>query len=218
MFGFDNVPESKSYLRTAGLQQNATFVALTYVPNEAWEAFDIEFLCENGETFIERTFGPDKDKVYPKAVYDKVTKVACGMETQQEAFDRVCNEISNKLFYLAACFIDRNELKERIKNCRDFRELVNKVSSIIESCENKPTINFLTIWKNNTNKQKSNLIIAERIKWCEATKLNEAGAVMPATIKLTAYQKDNQLVEKYPYQGKNEPAAQNATSAEDLPF
>ena len=218
-FGFDNVAEQKKgYLRQAGVQMNAKFVGLTYVANEQWEALDIELQTEDGKIFTERTFGPNIDKVFPKPKWAEGKQV--GMETREEAYKRVENDISQKLFYLALCFTDSATLKEKVVGCRDLRELVAKVNGVIAQAGDATAIplNFLTIWKNSDTKQRSNLIIADRVRWVEPTKFDGEGKVMPATIKLSTYQANNNMVEKYPYNGNTAPAATPQASTADLPF
>lgn len=216
-FGFDNVAEQKKgYLRTAGIQMNARFVGLNYVANEQWEALDIELQTEDGKIFTERTFGPNIDKVFPKPKWENGKQV--GMETREEAYKRVENDISQKLFYLALCFTDSATLKERVVGCRDLRELVQKVNSVIGNVADTP-LNFLTIWKNSDAKQRSNLIIADRIKWVEPTKFDAEQKPMSAGIKLSSYQANNNMTEKYPYNGNTAPAsAAPQASTADLPF
>jgi len=216
-FGFSNVAEQKKgYLRAAGVQQNAKFVGLTYTANEQWEAMDIELQTEDGKVFTERTFGPNIEKVFPKAKWEGGKQV--GTETKQEAFNRVSDEISAKLFHLAACFVDRETLKNGIKDCRDLKELVEKVNSVIKASGNaERSINFLTIWKNSEGKQRSNLIIADKVKWVEPTQFGAEGQIAPANIKLNAYQLNNCMVEKFPYNGQQAPAA-TTTALPDMPF
>lgn len=223
MYSFDEVKESggKQWLKRAGLHTNAKFVSLTYTANEQWEAFDIELQTESGETFRERTFGPTIDKVYPKDKWDaNGNKV--GLETKEEALNRVNQEILKKLFYLGTCFMSKEELVEKVGKPRTFKELVDSTAKAIG--EPETTINFLIVWKNSDARQKSNLIIAERIKWCEAYVEGK-----PATIRLTKWQQDNQMVEKYPYNSQqnesllsSETIIADITSgealADDLPF
>jgi len=218
-YGFKDVNETKQYLRTPGLHVNAKFVGLKYEANENWEAFDIELETSDGKFFRERTFGPNVDKVYPKALYKDGQKV--GMETKDQAFDRVKNEINKKLFYLALCFVDKVTLTEKCASVRTLKELITTLNQLLENTSG--TINFLTIWKNSDVRQKSNLILAERIKWCEPYVEN----VTP-TIKLSTYQQANQTVEKYPYSGTetvsssdvilNNAVEENAGAVDDLPF
>lgn len=220
MYSFDNIKEndSKQWLRRAGLHTNARFVSLTYTANEQWEAFDIELVTEKGETFRERTFGPTIDKVYPKDKWADGKKV--GLETKEEALKRVQDEVAKKLFYLGTCFMSKDELVSKVGKAKTFKELVDGVSKAIG--ETETTINFLTVWKNSDSRQKSNLIIAEKIKWCEPYDADK-----DVTIRLTKWQQDNQLVEKYPYTRQEEAQlgddvliAQDAEQAlsDDLPF
>lgn len=215
-FDFSNVAEQKKgYLRQAGVQQNAKFIGLTYTATEAWEGMDIELETEDGKVFTERTFGPNIDKVFPKAKWEAGKQI--GTETKQEAFNRVSDEIAAKVFYLAACFVDKDVLKEKIRNCNGLKELVDRVNSVISTFGTERTVNFLTIWKNSESKQRSNLIIADKVRWIEPTEFNAEGAVKPATIKLTSYQLNNNMTEKFPYNGQQAPAVA-APSTADLPF
>ncbi len=215
-FGFDQVSEKKQgYLRTAGIQQNAKFVGLNYIANEQWEALDIELATADGKIFTERTFGPNIDKVFPKAKWEGGKQV--GMETREEAYKRVEDEISQKLFYLGLCFTDSATLKAKVVGCRDLKELVAKVNAVITAAGvSDISLNFLTIWKNNDGKQRSNLIIADKVKWVEPTKFGAEGAVLPATIKLTSYQQNNNMVEKYPYNGQAAPVTSAAVTSDLL--
>lgn len=221
-FGFDNLNEgaSKQYLKEAGLHEAALFLGLSYDATDAYEFFDIEIETADGRYFRERTFGPDINKVYPKALYDKKTREKIGEETREQAFARVQSDINTKLLHLATCFVPREEVIAKVKGVRDLKEFIQAVNKAIGEPQNK--INFLTIWKNNSSKQKSNLIIADKIKWCEAY---EEGK--PATISLTDYQIKNQTTELYPYKASNE--STSATSPitngqpvgnvdDDLPF
>lgn len=214
-----DVANQKSYLRQAGLQQGAKFVGLNYVANEQWEAMDIELQTADGRTFTERTFGPNIEKVYPKPIWEKGKQV--GMETKEQAFKRVEDEIAQKLFYLALCFADRATIIEKVKNCPGLKELVEKVAGVIKDSGKADSValNFLTIWKNSDSKQRSNLIIAEKVKWVEATQFGPNGELMPAGIKLSNYQVTNCLTEKYPYNSQSAPATPVAqASTSDLPF
>lgn len=219
-FDFSNVADTKKgYLRTAGLQQNAKFVALGYIANENWEGMDIEIQTEDGRTFTERTFGPNIDKVFPKPIWEKGKQV--GMETKEQAYKRVEDEIAQKLFYLAICFSDRDTVISKVAGCPGLKELVEKVNDVIKDSgrADEVRLNFLTIWKNSDGKQRSNLIIADKVKWVEATAHNAEGATLPATIKLSTFQLNNNMVEKYPYNGQQAPATPVATaSTADLPF
>lgn len=218
MFGFDNTTqgnERKEYLRAPGLQTNAKFIALTYDATEQYEYFDIELETSNGKYFRERTFGPDPNKVFPKAIWKN--GVNEGMETTQQAYERVKREINTKLYHLALCFVSKDELSEKVRGVSTLKEFVNAVNKAIGKPEN--TINFLTIWKNSDARQKSNLILAERIKWCEPfTEGKEA------TIRLTKWQIENQLVEKYPYGGASTQTTEGPVligengAGDDLPF
>lgn len=215
-FGFDTVAEQKKgYLRQAGLQQNAKFVGLSYVANELWEGLDIELQTADGKVFTERTFGPNIDKVFPKAKWENGKQV--GMETREEAYKRVEDEISQKLFYLGLCFTDSATLKAKVVGCRDLKELVSKVNAVIGDATDIP-LNFLTIWKNSDGKQRSNLIIADKVRWVEPTQFGADGAIAQAGIKLTTYQLNNNMVEKYPYNGNTAPAAAPASVTSNLPF
>lgn len=196
-FGFDNVSlgSDKKYLRQAGLNRNAKFLGLTYGATEEYEYFDIELEASDGKYFRERTFGPDINKIYPKGIYKNNSRV--GEETKEEALERMKKEINTKLFHLALCFATKEEITDQISTVGTLKELVDAVAKVI----GKPTqnINFLTVWKNSDTRRKSNLIIAERIKWCEPfTDGREAG------IRLTQWQLNNQTTEKYPYAGSNE--------------
>lgn len=217
--GFSSIPERSGYLRTAGVQTAAKFVGLTYNATESYEYFDIEFECADGKMFRERTFGANIDKSFPRAKYVKGVNV--GMETKQEAFDRTQNEISNKLFELASCFVSRDVLKEKVATARDLKELVAKVNSVIGQPTTK--INFITMWKNSDSKKRSNMIFADKTKWCEPTEFDAQNRPMPARIKPTDFQAKNCMTEKYPYNGNAEVVDSDspmvgATKTDDLPF
>jgi hypothetical protein len=218
--GFDNIPVGGGYLRQAGIQMAARFIALTYVANESWEGFDIELETAEGKLFRERTFGANIEKVFPKQKYQNGQAV--GMETKQEAFERVQNDISKKLFYLASAFVTRNVLKEKVKNVKDLKDMVDKVNQALAEANLDQRVNFLTMWKNSDSKQRSNLILADRVQWIEATRYN-GETPMNAGISLTKYQLDNNMVEKYPYNGNNESTATESAllgsqGVDDLPF
>jgi hypothetical protein len=219
-FGFENVNTSnnKIYLKEAGVHENAKFLGLSYDATEQYEYFDIEIETADGRYFRERTFGPNKEKVFPKDQWKDGKKT--GTETKEQAFERVQQEINAKLFYLGLCFCSREVLLDKVAKVKSLKELVDGVNKAIgtPNC----TINFLTIWKNSEAKKKSNLIIAERIKWCEPYT-----AGRKATIQHTKYQIANALVEKFPYngdtsnEGTNELVIDNgqpAGEASDLPF
>lgn len=216
-YGFGNINDTgKVYLKEAGLHQNVKYLGLKYEANENWEAFDIELETADGKYFRERTFGADVTKVYPKAKYAGGIKE--GDETKEEAFERVKSEINKKLFHLASCFVDKTELTNKAASVKTFKELVDVVAKLIG--EPTKTLNILTIWKNSEARQKSNLIIAEKIKWVEPYVEGR-----PASIKLTKYQLENQTTEKFPYKGTQEQAASDETiipdsqpAGEELPF
>ncbi len=221
--GFGNVPEvgtTGSYLRSAGTQVGGKFKALTYVFTEAWEGFDIEMETADGKMFRERTFGADPEKVYPRAKYEKGVQV--GMETKAEAFDRVQTEISTKIFQLASSFVPAETLRDACNTARDLKELVDKTNKLLSGTDTTIPVNFVTMWKNSDSKQKSNLIIADKVKWVEASKVNTDGTIAPANVRLSAYQQKNNTVEKYPYQGANSTVTSDAAVAnaapDDLPF
>lgn len=218
--GFDNIPDSTGgYLREAGLQTEATFVALKYVFDANWEGFDIELLTGDGKQFRERTFGANPEKVFPKPKWEGSKQV--GMETKEEAYDRVQSEISKKLLHLAAAFVDKVTLKEKVKNVKDLKDFIDKINKALEGNTDKK-VNFLAIWKNSEQKQRSNLIIADRTQWIEATKYTETGTMMKPAISLTNYQLVNGLKEKYPYNGGAEVVDTDASvvgaDSSDLPF
>lgn len=217
-FGFDNVnPSSKVYLREAGVHENAKFLGLSYDANEQYEYFDIEIETADGKYFRERTFGPNKEKVYPKDIWQSGRKV--GTETKDQAFERVQTEINTKLFYLASCFCPKDVLADKVSSVKTLKGLIEAVNKAIG--EPSGTINFLTIWKNSDVKKKSNLIIAEKIKWCE----RHVEGKKPS-LQFSKWQVANNLVEKYPYQSapsvdtsetlieENQPAGE----VSDLPF
>lgn len=220
--GFDAIPDRQGYLRTAGVQQDAKFVGLTYNWTENYEYFDIEIETADGRMFRERTFGPNIDKSFPRTKYEKGKAV--GTETKEEAYQRSQDEVSRKLYDLASCFVHKDELKERVKNCKDLKDMVGKVNAAIGPVANLPHINFLTIWKNSDSKQRSNLIIADKTKWCEPTQYGANGQPMPTNIKLTQFQMNNNMTEKYPYKGENAAEGTESTIeagaqyASDLPF
>jgi hypothetical protein len=214
-FGFDNTNSGseKRYLRTPGIQTNARFVGLVYNATEQYEYFDIEIETADGRYFRERTFGPDPTKVFPKAIYKNGKQE--GMETNAQAFERVQRDINTKLHHLALCFTTNDVLRENVKGISTLKEFVDAVNRAIGTPTNN--INFLTVWKNSDARQKSNLILAERIKWCEPhTEGKEA------TIKLTKWQLENQLVEKFPYNGgatSDSPVmVSEGVATDDLPF
>lgn len=218
--GFDNIPEKKGYLRQAGLHQDARFVGLIYTANEAWEGFDIEFETADGKLFRERTFGADINKVYPRTKWENGKQI--GTETKQEAFDRTQEEISRKLFDLASCFVRKDVLKEKVRSASTLKELVDKVNGAIGSYDSLPRVNFLTIWKNSDSRKKSNLIIADKVKWCEPAQFDANSRVLPATIKLNNYQAANCVIEKYPYQSSESVSSTDTVvgggTSDDLPF
>lgn len=215
-YGFSNINETtgRVYLKEAGLHQNVKFVGLKYEANESWEAFDIELETADGKYFRERTFGADINKVYPKPIYRNGVKE--GEETKEEAYNRVRGDINKKLFYLAQCFVDKDTLINKAGSAQTLKELVETVSKLIG--QPTETINILTIWKNSDVRQKSNLIIADKIKWCEPYTEGKT-----PSIKLTTWQANNQTVEKYPYkpeQSESEGGAilDESSSTEKLPF
>jgi len=212
--GFSGIPERTGYLRQAGIQLNAKFLGLTYNATENYEYFDIEFECADGKLFRERTFGANIEKSFPRTKWEGGKQI--GTETKQEAFDRTQEEISKKLFELASCFVSRNTLKEKVSSARDLRELVAKVNSVIGPVQGLPNVNFATIWKNSDGKKKSNLIIADKTTWCETTKYDSNSRPMPAAIKLTTYQLNNNVVEKYPYNSNAEANASGSPIAVDI--
>lgn len=216
-YGFANINDSgKVYLKEAGLHQNVKFLGLKYEANEAWEAFDIELETSDGRYFRERTFGADINKVYPKAKY--VNGVKAGDETKDEAYERVKSEISKKLFHLACCYVSKDLIVEKAASVKSLKEFVELVAKLIG--EPTETINILTVWKNSDARQKSNLIIADKTKWCEPYAEGK-----PATIRLTKWQLENQTIEKYPYNGNQDQSVGNGSaivdephSADTLPF
>lgn len=219
-FGFNNVnpSTSKNYLKEAGVHENAKFLGLSYDATEQYEYFDIEIETADGRYFKERTFGPNKEKVFPKDIWKGGVKI--GTETKDQAYERVQNEINTKLFYLALCFVSKDELTEKVSKVKTFKELIDGVNKAISQPEG--TINFLTIWKNSEAKKKSNLIIADRIKWVE----KHVDGKKP-TIALSKWQITNNLIEKYPYVGNSSEEGSTATLVEndqpvgevtDLPF
>lgn len=208
-FGFDNVkPTEKNYLREAGVHENAKFLGLSYDATEQYEYFDIEVETADGRYFRERTFGPNKEKIFPKDLWQQGKKI--GTETKDQAFLRVEQEINTKLFYLALCFAPKDILTEKVSKVKSLKELVEAINKVIGEPTN--TINFLTIWKNNEAKQKSNLIIAERIKWCEK---NVEGK--KPSIQLTKWQITNNLIEKFPYKAPNSEATETLTNEQNQP-
>lgn len=220
--GFDFgsiVEQKKSYLRSAGLQQGATLVGLSYIANENWEGYDIELTTHDGKTFTERTFSPVLEKVYPKAIWGADGKQV-GTETQPQALGRVQGEVATKLYYLALCFAEGDTIKSKVKSCEGMKEMVDKINSVIKSNSAWQSIklNFLTIWKNSDKNSRSNLIIAEKVRWVEPTIFGVDGTtILPATISLTNWQETNAMTEKYPYNGNQVPAV--ATSVlNDMPF
>src|ERR1700754_3420231 len=109
-FGFNNVnpSPSKNYLKEAGIHENAKFLGLSYDATEQYEYFDIKIETADGRFFSESTFGPNKEKVFPKDLWNAGVKV--GTETKDQADERVLMEINSKLFYLALCFCDRDQV------------------------------------------------------------------------------------------------------------
>lgn len=219
MFDFSNETEKKNYLRTAGLHKNAIFKSLTYNAEPSYEYFDI-ILEVDGAEFRDRTFGTTLEKVFIRKVYEK------GMpreETKEEAYEREYKEKFFKVLYLVMCYVSEDEAKEAIGKFNGLKDLVEKANSIIQNNEIK--VNFLTIWRNSDSKQESRLVIADRVKWVEPVVTDAEGNPKEATLSLTKYQKDNMLVEKYPYNGGGEDNESSNTSDtlineedEELPF
>lgn len=216
-FGFDNVkPAEKNYLREAGVHENAKFLGLSYDATEQYEYFDIEIETADGRYFRERTFGPSKEKVFPKDIWQGGKKI--GTETIDQAYDRVQHEINTKLFYLANCFCSKDVLQDKVSKVKSLKELVEAVNKAIGEPSNN--VNFLTIWKNKETTRKSNLIIADKIKWVEKHMEGKK-----PSIQLSKWQIANNLVEKYPYvannTGTNETLieeGQPVGQVDDLPF
>lgn len=219
-FGFDNFTERTGYLKQAGLHTNSKLLGLTYVANEKWEAFDIEIETEDGKLYRERTFGANPEKVFPRDKWE--AGVNLGKETMQEAYERVQEEIAKKLYYLGSCFVKPDELKEAVGTPNTLKQLIERVNKAIDG-KMEQRINFLTIWKNNDSKQTSVLILANKGRWCEATR-KDGDQVLPAGISLSASQKKDNMVEKYPYNGnRGEAATSNdafvgGSTSDDLPF
>lgn len=219
MLGFNDVVIPKKYLRVAGLQQNAKLVAVKYDAAEYGEYFDIELETADGATFKDRTFIPTAEKVFPKKKYSEGKEV--GEETKEEAFKRAKGEIITKLFHLGLVFEDEATLRASI-TAPTWKELIAKFNKVITMSGKQDTtrLNFLTVWKNNDNKKSSNLIIPDRTAWVEVYTEGK-----PAGIKLSKWQLDNQMIEKYPYQaGGSTPNTEDVISGEatdvasDLPF
>lgn len=218
MFSFVEIQDQKkSYLRTAGLQQGARLVNLGYVANEKWEGIDIEMVTSEGKVFTERTFGPTLDKVFPKKLWQDGKEI--GEETKEQALERVQGELAQKLFYLALCYTDADTIRNKVKECSGVKDMVDKINAVIKSNKDWATIelNILTIWKNSPSKQRSNLIIADKIKWVECAVVNPEGGYMPTKINLTAWQRTNGMKEEFPYNGNQSPAVSEVTAA-SLPF
>lgn len=207
--------EKVSYLNKAGLHKDAVLVSVSYDATETYEYIDIE-LDVQGNKFRDRTFIPTEDRVFLKKKWAGGKEV--GEETKEEAFKRSIQEIVNKLFYLGAAYSSEEELKNT-ENAKSWKELIAKLNKIIDDSGNKDQkLNILTVWKNNDTKKTSNLIIPVNTKWVEAS-----GETI--TIKLSKYQTDNLLVEKYPYVSNNAaPTGDSAINEStedttgDLPF
>lgn len=224
MYDFnDQVVDKKKYLRESGLHTNAKFNSLTYGATPAYEYFDIELETKEGLIFRERTFAPDPEKVFPKQKWDKGEVV--GEETKDEAFKRSLAEVANKLFTLAAAFIPKADVKEQVGKARDLKELIDKVNRAIANSGNQDNaVSFLTVWSNSETKKRSNLVFPAKTEYIEAYVEGQK-----STLKLSKYQLDNQMIEKYPFQGTNANAATgngidtgsentNSGAADDLPF
>ncbi len=220
-FGFGDINDTqKNYLKEAGLHTNAKFLTLSYDATEDYEFFDIEIETNDGRYFRERTFGPNIEKVYPRNKYSNGKAV--GMENKQEAYDRVVSEINMKLYWLALCFVDKETLVAKAGATNSLKETVEAINKLIAKATIVP-INFLAIWRNSEGRQKSNLIIAEKVKWCEPYVEGKS-----ATIRLTPWQLQNCTIEKYPYKAEGDAPAGNAAFAgtpseyapagDDLPF
>lgn len=214
--GFNNVVVPAQYLRKAGLHMGATLTSVSYNATETYEYIDIELDLE-GKKFRERTFIPTADKVFPKKKYKE--GVIVGEETKQEAYERSINEIVTKLFHLGATYLPEDELKASV-SASNWKELVEKFNKALNlSGKRDQKLNFLTVWKNNDTKRSSNLIVPEKTRWVEAYKEGEG-----AYIKLNSWQAENQLVEKYPYQGNateapaGDTVLSGTTADSDLPF
>jgi len=220
-YGFADIEKPVKYLREAGLHKNAKLVDLKYDATEKYEYFDIEIETTDGATFRERTFAPNPDKVFPRKKYEGGKEV--GMETEAEAFARSINEVSTKLFYLGLAFVEEKELKASVAKAKDLKDFVEKVNKAITLSGNRDTtsLNFLTVWSNSDSKQRSNLVLPARTQWVEAYKEG-----FPVQIKLNKWQLENQMTEKYPFQGTSSdaPAGDQTISGEgvaadtDLPF
>lgn len=220
-YGFEDVvvqPAPVKYLDSAGLHKNAKFIDLSYDATEQYEYFDIELETEDGEKFRERTFGPNADKVFPRKKYEG--GVAVGEETKEEAFKRSINEVSAKLFYLGAAFLNEDELKASVGKPQNLKDFVEKVNKAITLSGNRDTtrLNFLTVYKNSDAKQRTNVVIPDRTRWVE--KYAEGA---PVGIKLNKWQQENLTTRKYTYQGNSEVANTNDTIVgdtvnDDLPF
>lgn len=220
MFDFSNETEKKSYLRTAGLHKGGIFKSLTYNAEPSYEYFDI-VLEVDGAEFRDRTFGTTVEKVFTRKVFEKGVPRD---ETKEEAFEREYKEKFFKVLYLVMCFTSEDAAKEAIGKFDGLKDLVEKANAIIAG--NEAHVNFLTIWRNSDSKQESRLVIADRVKWIEPVVTDAEGNPKEATLSLTKYQKDNMLVEKYPYNGGGSDNESSNTSdtlideevEDDLPF
>lgn len=214
-FRFEEISKENTtrYLRSAGVH-TGNFIALEYVNQDAaWEGFDITLLTTTGETYRDRTFGANKDKSFPKNKYEK--GVVVGMETIEEAYQRVQDDIAKKLFYLTKCFVEPEVILNKLKGASDLRTVIEKLNQLLSGADTTGLVNFLTIWKNNKNKQSSTLITPPGL-WIEKATINADGSVAISNIKPTKYQIANNMTEEFPFR-----AAQVEASPEvagDMPF
>lgn len=221
-FGFENVSAKTgvNYLRTPGLHKGGKFIELKYDADANYEWVDITLEDANGAMLRDRSFGPDIKKVYTRQLWENGQPGR--METVEEAYQRNQNELSEKIFHLALAVSGKTEteLKDAVKSASDLKSFVDKVNSVIPKAEEALPINFLTIWRNSDTKRKSNMAIPDGIRWVE-TAVKDAAGNIQSTIRLKAWQEQNQLEEKYPYNGNSgseDTIIEGDNSGNDLPF
>lgn len=223
-FGFENVNTKSgvNYLRTPGLHKGGKFIELKYDASENWEYVDIVVEDANGAVLRDRSFGPDIKKVYPRQLWENGQPGR--METPEEAYQRNQSELSEKIFYIALAASGKTEaeLKAAVGTATDLKSFVDKVNAVMPPANETLPINFLTIWRNSDSKQRSNMAIPDGIRWVE-TAVKDSNGNIQSTIRLKAWQEQNQLKEKYPYNGDSrseETILGDNTKPEggDLPF
>lgn len=215
----DVVQGEGNYLRESGIFTGCKLMEIGYSNGSNWEAIDINIETPDEKLFRARYFAKAmrEDDVDPSKTDDKWIKgVKQGKLSPKEQVAKNFDHLQSLVIMTAKALGDTFEqVAYKMGDCQDFKEVADKFVKNYNPVPGKEKlVNFGCYWKNNDDKQTSNLALlnfgANKVAISQFIEGEKSGIV------LSDYESKNQY-RKYEYnkEGENTQSPEGTLTTQD---